>query len=157
MQIGQGALQWDDPLLDIIHFLEEILSRGVLKKQNKISQLSTGAEYCAMANTTTELTWQTFLLNDLRITFFISSHTLLWQFKRTSHENKSSIPCPKQTHLTRLSFCAQTRCPKPAGYSTHPIWKSGCWPLHQTTAESYASPFLWQTLSPAPTKFAGRC
>jgi hypothetical protein len=37
------------------------------KKQHTVSRSSTEAEYRAMANTTAELTWLTFILNDLRI------------------------------------------------------------------------------------------
>ena len=35
MQIGRGALQRDDPLLAIVHFLEEILSHGVQKNSTQ--------------------------------------------------------------------------------------------------------------------------
>ena len=35
MQIGRGALQRDDPLLAIVHFLEEILSHGVQKNNTQ--------------------------------------------------------------------------------------------------------------------------
>jgi hypothetical protein len=68
MQIGWGELQRDDPLLAIVHSLEEILSHGVQKKQHTISRSSTEAEYRVMANTTAELTWLAFILKDPRIT-----------------------------------------------------------------------------------------
>ena len=48
-------------------FLRQNIISWCAKKQPTISRSSTEAEYRAMANTTAELTWLTFLLRDLHV------------------------------------------------------------------------------------------
>ncbi|KAE9588657.1 putative RNA-directed DNA polymerase [Lupinus albus] len=51
-------------------FLGGNLISWCAKKQHTVSRSSTEAEYRAMANTTAELTWLTFILNDIRVPLF---------------------------------------------------------------------------------------